>query len=303
MKSNDRRTPQNAMDRQQPPLTQPVASGYAGPNAIQTKTAYQTAIAVQVPRDMERVEQAVVYEAGQMKTSWLYSWKVNNKEDPDGKSTVEGETIDAAMVLARNFGNCTIPVAVIDETPTHWVIEAVFIDLETGFSVQRLHRQRKPTGNAGKMTKDRLEDAAFSVGVSKAQRNAIVKAMPQWLLDKARAAAKAEAAKAVGKGPSLKVQIDRWRDWFKGKNIADERVFARIGKPYEEWGGEELVTLKTIGNAIREGITDADSEFPPLGDPEPQPAADQPPPGDDQQQRERERGEDDDQGWDPLAGR
>lgn len=239
----------------------PLVASTAPVGAVRTQTPYQTAMAVQVAREIKRVEKNIVFEASQMRESWLYSWKVAVKGE-DGKATVEGETIDAAMVLARCFGNCTCPCAVVSETPTHWTFEAVFIDLETGFSVQRLYRQRKPTTGLGKMSRDRAEDAAFSVGVSKAQRNAILKAMPQWLLDRAREAAKSEAAKKIVTDGNVDAVIAKWRERLNANGIDDSRVEARFGKPWSEFGPQDVVTLKTIGNAIREGLTSLEDEFP-----------------------------------------
>src|SRR5512138_3208435 len=163
--------------------------------AIRTSTPYQTAVAVQVPRTLSKVKAGVLEEAALMGDSWLYSWTTKNKDG--SKGVVEGEGIAAARVLYRNWGNCSCPTRVASETPTHWIFEAVFVDLEAGMSFPKLYRQRKPSGSMGRMGQDRAEDMAFGMGQSKAQRNAILAGMPEWLLEQAREYAKEAAEKAI----------------------------------------------------------------------------------------------------------
>lgn len=226
--------------------------------AIRTTTAYQTALSVQVPRTLKKVQAGVLEEAALMGDSWLYSWTTKNRDG--SKGVVEGEGIEAAKVLARNWGNCaTPPPRVVQETPTHWIFEATFIDLETGMSFGKSFRQRKPTGGAGRMSQDRAEEAAFGMGQSKAQRNAILAGMPAWLLEKAREEAKAAAEQAIKNLPDA---IARACAFFDKRGVALDRLEARIGKPQARWNKRDVVTLRVIANALKENNTSVEEEFP-----------------------------------------
>ena len=50
----------------------------------------------------------------------------------DGKK-IEGPSIGLAMTVAREWGNCAVPVEYY-ETPSEWVFNAHFVDLERGFT-------------------------------------------------------------------------------------------------------------------------------------------------------------------------
>jgi hypothetical protein len=260
MKTGSKPTADMSLQRQGP-IDAEVGVGVqqvAQQGAIRTQTPYQTAVAVQVPRTLKRVEQGVMEEAALMGDSWLYSWTTRNKDG--SKGAVEGEGIEAAKVLMRNWGNCTCPTTLVNETPTHWIFEAVFIDLETGMSFPKLFRQRKPGAGLGRMNADRAEDMAFGMGQSKAQRNAILAGMPAWLLDHAREEAKDAAERAIRDLPSA---IDKAVKFFEKSGVTLARLEARIGKPQAQWNKRDVVTLRVIANALKERNTTVDDEFPP----------------------------------------
>lgn len=145
------------------------------------QTAYTTAVAVQKPRSIARITKNVLEEAKLAGSGFYYRWEVKNKKT-GRKSVVQGPSIDLAMCLARNYGNCALDIEV-QETPTHFHFKGSFIDLETGFTVPRLYRQRKKQSVGDGYGDDRAEDIVFQIGQSKAQRNAIVKAAPNWLIE------------------------------------------------------------------------------------------------------------------------
>lgn len=230
---------------------------------IKTQTEYQTALAVVRPRDLKDVEARVLSEAARMGTDFVYSWRVSTKDkkldEGDGKTTIEGMSIDGAMVLARNWGNCAVPIRLEQESDTHFVLRADFIDLETGFSFPRLYRQRKNQGRGGNMDADRAEDIAFQIGQSKAQRNVIDKALPEWLIDRATMAAKSAALKKYG-------NVEEWRPKviaaFKTKyGVEESRLVARMRKPVDQWTPVEILKLDMIFRALKDSETTVGEEF------------------------------------------
>ena len=168
----------------------------SGATLAKTQAGYSTAISVQRPRQRKAIQAAVLEEAELAGEDFFYSWTTKNKDGTRG--LVEGLSIEGAMILARNWGNCAIPTELIVDAPQHWILSATFVDLETGFNVPRLFRQRKGQ-RAGGMDQDRALDIAFQIGQSKAQRNAIDKAMPNWLKEAAL-----DKAKRLGIGQELR---------------------------------------------------------------------------------------------------
>lgn len=241
----------------------------------QVKTTYTTAVTVQQPRSITRVLNNVLEEARLAGQSFYWGWKVKDKQS-GRKVPIEGPSIDLAMCCARNYGNCVIDVEGT-ETPTHFMLKGIFVDLETGFTVPRLFRQRKKQNVGSGYGNDRAEDMVFQIAQSKAQRNAIIKAMPEWLIKKAiEEAKKAETAKIENLAESRANAVQYFQDNY---GVAQDRIESVIGRAADEWTKMDLVELKGTITAIKEGRVTADEAFPKVRDKSVAPAPDGGTPG------------------------
>lgn len=225
---------------------------------VRTQTSYQTAIAVQVPRDLDRVVERCHAEAKATAGPWFYRWTVTNKDR--SKSVISGTSIEGAMVMVRNWTNSACEVLVEEEGPTHWTLRATVIDLETGFTSTRLYRQRKGERH-GKFDDDRAQDIAFQIGQSKAVRNAILKALPAWLVrDCMEVAATAAIAKIEQTG-DLQAVARKAVVTFKTLGVEQAALERRVGRLLSDWTAKDLARLHAIGRALREKVTAPDKEF------------------------------------------
>lgn len=228
-----------------------------GKSLQRTQTAYTTAIAVQKPRSITRVAHNVLEESKLAGASFYYGWSVKTKNGP---VKIEGPSIDLAMCVARNYGNCVIDVEGT-ETLTHYMLKGVFIDLESGFTCPRLFRQRKRQSIGGKMEKDleRQEDIVFQIGQSKAIRNAVVRAMPEWLISQA-----IETAKSAERSKIENINIAREKviSFFKPYGITIERIESKIDRIVDQWTEDDIVDLRGMATALKEGRITADELFP-----------------------------------------
>lgn len=243
----DKIVPFSGTREEMSPSQQLIADG----GALQkVETKYTTAVAVQKPRSISRVSANVLEEAKLAGTSFYYRWEVWDKTK-GRKVPIQGPSIDLAMCIARNYGNCAIDVQ-MNETLTHYIFKGVFIDLETGFTVPRLFRQRKSQSLSDKMDRERQEDIVFQIGQSKAQRNAIVKAAPGWLVDQAiQEAERSELAKI--KPENIALARARVLEFF-GKHGADqESIEKSIGRPADKWTAQDIVNLRASATALQEG--------------------------------------------------
>lgn len=223
-----------------------------------TDDGHVTAIAVQIPRNLEQVEREVIVEATMMGEDFIYAWDVDTKEGK--KERIEGLSIEGAMILARNWGNCTVPTRKVDETASHFEFEAKFIDYEKGFSVTRGFRQRK-SQRVGKMGAERAEDIAYQIGWSKAQRNAINQGIPAWLKEKAMAAAKDAAVKRYAKDmPKARADV---KEYANGLGITDAELEAKIGTTIENWIPTDIVYIRSVFRSISKKETTIGLEFRP----------------------------------------
>lgn len=240
----------------------PVAGGgnmlAQGQPLQQTKTAYTTAVTVQKPRQISTISSNVLQESKLAGSHFFYRWEVFDKTK-NCKVPIIGPSIDLAMCIARNYGNCVLDVEAT-ETPTHYMLKGVFIDLETGFTCPRLFRQRKKQNISGKMDADRQEDMVFQIGQSKAIRNAIVKAMPAWLIDKAIETAM-EAEVASIKPENLPLARSKVISFFSQYGVTADEIAAERNRQPDQWTAKDIVELRATATAIKEGRVTAQEIF------------------------------------------
>ncbi|MEW6440868.1 MAG: hypothetical protein AB1640_08005 [bacterium] len=226
---------------------------------LRTQTRYTTAIAVQKPRAISRVVSKVLEEARLAGEGFYYYWEVEDRQK-GRKVPVEGPSIDLAMSLARNYENCAVDVDVT-ETPTHYNFKGIFIDLQTGFTYTRLFRQRKNQKLSSRMDAERQEDIVFQIGQSKTQRNAITRAMPGWLVEKAIETAK--QAVLSGISPET-IHLARIKviDFFSKYGVTQAQIEAERGRPIDRWTPRDIVDLRGMATALKEGRVSAAEIFP-----------------------------------------
>lgn len=223
------------------------ASSLIGGNTLrQVKSNYSSAIQIQKPRNLNKVILSCEAEAGYAGLEFYYAWM-------QGKQIVEGLSVNAALAIARNWGNCAMDVKV-EETPSSYIFNAAFIDLETGFNLVRPFRQNKQSPKTKKGTDiykgDRGKDVIFQIGASKATRNVILNAIPSWLsskvLNKAKSSVKAKIEKmgvpaatsrVLKKIQSLNVPLWNIESTYGKKNTWDINKLALL-----------MGTLKAIEN-------------------------------------------------------
>lgn len=241
-----------------------------GGNALQRiQTAYTTALAVQKPRSISRVVKNVLEEAKLAGSAFYYRWEVKNRKT--GKtSTVQGASIDLAMCVARNYGNCAIDVG-CEETASHYMMKGIFIDLETGFTCPRLFRQRKNQNIGGGFEADRAEDIVFQIAQSKAVRNAIVKAAPAWLVDQAIDEARQAEISRI-KPENIVYAQAKVIDFFEKHGIDQDRIEAKLNRQANRWTAEDIADLRGSATALNEGRISPEELFPLVKDKEEKPA-------------------------------
>lgn len=232
-----------------------------GKTVQQIQTQYTTAVSVQKPRDLMNVEKKCMAEAALAGEICFYGWG-------SGKDRVEGPSIECAMIAARNFGNCAINTNDPIETPNAYILSTDFVDLETGFTYRRPFRQSKKWTVAGRMDDVRKDDVRFQIGVSKSQRNAILRAMPGWLIDKmietAKKGTRAKIEELVAKG-GIEGARKKVVDALARYSVTLERIEDKYERKYAQWDIETLVLLAGDIKALDAKMDSADVLFPEPG--------------------------------------
>jgi hypothetical protein len=237
---------------------------------IRTQTQYTTAIAVQKARSIARMLSKVLEEARLAGESFYYYWEVEDRQK-GRKVPVEGPSIDLAMSLARNYENCAVDVDVT-ETLTHYLFKGVFIDLETGFTYTRLFRQRKGQRISARMCGERQEDIVFQIGQSKTQRNAITRAIPGWLVDKAIETAKQAVLSGINP-ETLHPARMKVLDFFGKYGVGQAQIEHERGRPIDQRTPRDIVDLRGMATTPAEGPPQEPTKPCPDRDGKPQPVS------------------------------
>lgn len=232
------------------------------------QTSYSTAIAVQKPRDLDAVVRAVHREATYAGASFFYAWG-------EGKDHIEGPSVECALAVARNWGNCAVESDVREEDDS-FVFTAHFVDLESGFTLSRSFRQSKESTVAGRMDEERKMDVRFQVGQSKAIRNVVLNAMPAWLVDGAvEEAKKADMDDIHREG----IETSRLRAVVSlaKMGVDEDRILKKLGRRTRNDITEaDVQSLRSAYRSLMLGTASARDLFPPISEYEQAPAAGKP---------------------------
>ena len=224
---------------------------------------YQTAIKVQKPRDIEKVKRACLYEAEIAGDLFYYQWQVTTKGGQ--KRQVDGVSINGAMAIARNFGNCAVPVSVEREVDGADLFKAAFVDLETGFTVPRYFRAHY-VQPPKKFAEDpdqraRWHDMQFQKAQSQAQRNVILKGVPYWLVDMVKKAAKGSAYENIRKMGLAKAKEKALKIFSEEHGVDQAALEKHLGKKDVKWTVQDVVGLRSILRAFEEGFDSPETLF------------------------------------------
>ncbi|MBL4700842.1 MAG: hypothetical protein JKX85_06255 [Phycisphaeraceae bacterium] len=233
-----------------------------GPPAVpvqRVQTNYTTAMAVQQPRELVRVEQSSIQESEMIGSDGFYAWGV-------GKDRIEGPSKDLAMTLVRCWGNCAIDLGEIQDLPDSWIFTATFIDLETGFTLARQFRQSKSWTIYGKMDAARKEDIRFQIGQSKAVRNVVLNVLPKWLVRRAMDACKGGVREKIEKAVDkhgMDVVITRSMERLQRLGVDEHRLLTAMGrKALPALTIEDMVIIHGSIAALESGADTIDAVFP-----------------------------------------
>lgn len=170
----------------------------AGHAVQQIRTNTQMQVSLSQPRDIKKVLQSAVQEAELMGEEFFYLWSVKDKKT--GRvSNIDGIGYEGAVMLLRNWKNCTVQIDRVDEDATSWVFHATFVDFESNVSITRSHQMSKGWVVYGNLDDARKETIRFEIGQSKAIRNVALAGVPKWLQSRSFSAAKDSVKNAINK--------------------------------------------------------------------------------------------------------
>ncbi|MEM3091505.1 MAG: hypothetical protein QXD05_00005 [Candidatus Pacearchaeota archaeon] len=227
---------------------------------VQTKTRYQTAVQVIKKRELTDIINRVEQEAAISGEDFYYSY-------PQGDKYIEGVGINGALILARNWGNNAVEVRPFD-LGDKYVLIGDFIDFETGFNLSRPYILKKKIlknkkGNAI-YEKERNDEIVFQIGTSKAMRNVILNALPNYVIEAGLRRAKEGYRKKLEEYIK-KNGIEKARDMLVKRaerlNVAKELIEKNFGKS-SSWDIDKILLISGTLKGIEEGYHSINDAFP-----------------------------------------
>jgi hypothetical protein len=204
-------------------------------------------------------------EAAAMEEDVFYTWEVKDKESPTGKSTIIGLSIDGAMMIARNWGNCGVENLDVTETPTGYMMPARFVDFETNFTATRIFHSRKDKSTGGNYGSGRGLEITFAVGQSKATRNVIKACLPAYIQERAIKAAQQNIKSRIEelvKKHSLATVIKSAVEKLKAFEVTEEMILSKYRR--STLGGidiDDLVQMQCDLRALEKGTETVDALY------------------------------------------
>jgi len=179
---------------------------------------------------------------------------------PRGRTLVTGPSIRLAEVMAQNWGNLDFGVIEVDQREGESTMMAYAWDLETNTRQTKVfqvkHERRVGRGDDRKRIVQ-LDDPrdiyeATANQAARRLRACILGIIPGDIVERAVE----ECAKTLASSSEpLAARIQQMLQYFQGTfGVSRELIEARLGHRVESCTETELVTLKTIAQALRDGM-------------------------------------------------
>lgn len=176
----------------------------------------------------------------------------------DGK-TVEGPSARFAEIMASAWGHMRVGTRIVGEDDRFITSAATAWDLQTNVAIG-FEARRRITNKGGQKFKDDMVGVTSAAASSIAIRNAILKVIPSafWrpIYEDCRRV-------AVGSAETLVNRRAKALEFLQRMGATNDRVFAVLGvKGVEDITLDQLLTLRGLASAIKEGSTTVDEAFP-----------------------------------------
>lgn len=237
----------------------------AGATLMRIENETMMSVAVQRPRDERKILKAALDELDivpALATRCFYSIPyIENKGKQNERTVyVSGASINSARNLLRRWGNASTAALIESEDDEKVVLAGVFVDMETNVRFKRPFAvtkwQHRRGGGAYRLSNERLM-MAIQAGASKAERNAILAGLPDWLVQSYYDKARAIAAKDAKDGGT----VSKITTTFLAFGVTREMLERLIGKHLGKLDENDLVHLRGLANALRDGEKDVDEVF------------------------------------------
>jgi len=178
---------------------------------------------------------------------------------PRAGKVIRGPSARFAEIAMSAWQNCKGAARIIGEDDRFVTAQGIFIDLQRNIAVSYEVR-RRITDKKGRKFNDDMIVVTSNAAASIAMRNAVLKGIPKAYWNPIY---QDVLETALGKAKSIAERRDTMLAYFAKMGVDSERVLAAIEKvAIEDVGVEDLLTLKGLATALKEGDTTIEDAFP-----------------------------------------
>ena len=216
-------------------------------------------LARQFPRDPEWSLQSALKECQRKELAEAAQY-----EFPKGDSVVKGPSIRLVEVLARHWGNITSGVDELDSKDGETTIKAYAWDLETNVSDSKtftVKHERSTKKGTYKLKDERdIYEMVANKGARR-KRACLLAVLPGWYVDAAVSACEETLKKALTDGKSMEEVISSIVSAFSEFGISPAQIEDKLGKPVESLSKNDVVKLRHLYSAIKDGFVKPGDAF------------------------------------------
>lgn len=220
-------------------------------------------LARQFPRDPEWSLQSAMKECQRKELAEAAQY-----EFPKGDSVVKGPSIRLVEVLARHWGNITSGVDEIESKDGETTIKSYAWDLETNVSDSKTFtvKHERSVGRGDnriikKLTDERdIYEMVANKGARR-KRACLLSVLPGWYVDAAVTACEETLRKSLTEGKSMEEVISSIVTAFSEFDISPAQIEDKLGKPVESLSKNDVVKLRHLYSAIKDGFVKPGDAF------------------------------------------
>lgn len=216
-------------------------------------------LARQFPRDPEWSLQSALKECQRKELAEAAQY-----EFPKGDSVVKGPSIRLVEVLARHWGNITSGVDEIDSKDGETTIKSYAWDLETNVSDSKtftVKHERSTKKGTYKLKDERdIYEMVANKGARR-KRACLLAVLPGWYVDAAVAACEETLKRSLTDGKSMEEVVSSIVSAFSEFGISPVQIEDKIGKPVESLSKNDVVKLRHLYSAIKDGFVKPGDAF------------------------------------------
>jgi len=179
---------------------------------------------------------------------------------PRDKKMIEGPSARLAEIIAYSWGNLRADADIVDEGRTHITAMGTCFDLEKNVAI-RVRVKRRITDKHGKRYGEDMIGVTSGAAISIALRNSVFKVVPRALVDRIYQAARKAS---LGRGGTIAQKRQKAFELFAKMGVKPEEIFKALDVVgMDDIGEEQLVVLRGLANALKDGETTVEQTFRP----------------------------------------